>query len=181
MAEHSVSNREVERFEETVLPHLNAAFNLARWLTRNEHDAEDVVQESYLRALRSFRSFHLGRDGRAWLLKIVRNTCYTWLRKNRPHEVTTQFDEGARDAPTAGSDPETDLIAKANTEFVRAALEHLSLEHRELLILRELEGFSYKEIAEIIDIPLGTVMSRLSRARKELQDRLLEGAQEIRR
>jgi RNA polymerase sigma-70 factor (ECF subfamily) len=175
----SVSKGRIEHFEETVLPHLNAAFNLARWLTRNEHDAEDVVQESYLRALHSFQSFQLGRDGRAWLLKIVRNTCYTWLRKNRRYETAVQFDEAAPDAPISRSNPEAALITKGNTQLVRAALERLSLEYRELLILRELEGFSYKEIAEIIDIPLGTVMSRLSRARKELHDRLCEGTQEV--
>jgi RNA polymerase sigma-70 factor (ECF subfamily) len=181
MAENSVGKSKVESFEETVLPHLNAAFNLARWLTRNEHDAEDVVQESYLRALKSFQSFQLGRDGRAWLLKIVRNTCYTWLRKNRPYEIAENFEEGDPDVAIARSNPETLLVAKMNSQLVHKALEHLSIDQRELLILRELEGFSYKEIAEIIDIPLGTVMSRLSRARKELHDRLSEGVQEVRR
>jgi RNA polymerase sigma-70 factor (ECF subfamily) len=180
MADNSVSKSRIEHFEKTVLPHLNAAFNLARWLTRNEHDAEDVVQESYLRALHSFQSFQLGRDGRAWLLKIVRNTCYTWLRKNRRYETDIEFDEAAPDAPISRSNPEMALITKGNTQLVRAALERLSLEHRELLILRELEGFSYKEISEIMDIPLGTVMSRLSRARKELHDRLSADAQEVR-
>src|SRR5438045_2537831 len=97
-------------FEQTIVPHLNAAYNLARWLTRNEHDAEDVVQESYLRALHSFDTFQRGRDARAWLLKIVRNTCYTWLRKNRPSEVTIQFGESARDAPKSSSDPEVVLL-----------------------------------------------------------------------
>jgi RNA polymerase sigma-70 factor (ECF subfamily) len=179
-AEDSVSNSRIESFEETVLPHLNAAFNLARWLTRNQHDAEDVVQESYLRALKSFQTFQLGRDGRAWLLKIVRNTCYTWLRKNRPHEIAEHFEEGDQDAPVARSNPETLLVAKMNSQLVHKALEQLSIEQRELLILRELEGFSYKEIAEIIAVPLGTVMSRLSRARKELHERLCEGAQEVR-
>jgi RNA polymerase sigma-70 factor (ECF subfamily) len=114
------------------------------------------------------------------LLKIVRNTCYTWLRKNRPHEIAEPFEEGDPDAPIAGSNPETLLVAKMNSQLVHKALEHLSIEPRELLILRELEGFSYKEIVEIIAIPLGTVMSRLSRARKELHKRLCEGAQEVR-
>jgi RNA polymerase sigma factor (sigma-70 family) len=179
MAGNSVSKSKVEHFEQIVLPHLNAAFNLARWLTRNEHDAEDVVQESYLRALHSFHGFQLGRDGRAWLLKIVRNTCYTWLRKNRPHEIAGQFDEHSANAPQSHSNPETALISKANAQLVREALEHLSIEHRELLILRELEGFSYKEISQIIDIPLGTVMSRLSRARSELQDLLRQRTREV--
>jgi RNA polymerase sigma-70 factor (ECF subfamily) len=181
MAENSVSKSKVERFEETVLPHLNAAYNLARWLTRNEHDAEDVVQESYLRALKSFQSFQYGRDGRAWLLKIVRNTCYTWLRKNRPYEIAEHFQEGDPDEPIARSNPETLLVANMNSQLLHKALEQLSIDQRELLILRELEGFSYKEIAEISNIPLGTVMSRLSRARKELHERLSEGAREVRR
>jgi RNA polymerase sigma factor (sigma-70 family) len=179
MAENSVSKSKVERFEETVLPHLNAAFNLARWLTRNEHDAEDVVQESYLRALKSFQTFQYGRDARAWLLKVVRNTCYTWLRKNRPYEIAEHFEGADPDGPVARSNPETLLVAKMTSQLVQKALEHLPVDQRELLILRELEGFSYKEIAEIIDVPLGTVMSRLSRARKELHDRLSEGAQEV--
>src|SRR5256885_9791790 len=146
MAENSVSKSKVERFEETVLPHLNAAYNLARWLTRNEHDAEDVVQESYLRALKSFQSFQYGRDGRAWLLKIVRNTCYTWLRKNRPYEIAAHFQEGDPDEPIARSNPETLLVANMNSQLLHKALEQLSIDQRELLILRELEGFSYKEI-----------------------------------
>lgn len=181
MAGNSVAKGRIQRFEEILLPHLNAAYNLARWLTRDEHDAEDVVQESYLRALNSFDTFQFGRDARAWLLKIVRNTCYTWLRKNRPYEVAAQFDESARDVPIAPSDPETAVLAKANSQLVRQALEQISPEYREALILRELEGFSYREIAQIVDIPLGTVMSRLSRARKELRDRLQKEAQEVRR
>src|SRR5437763_16684804 len=107
MAETPVAKRRIARFEETVLPHLNAGFNLARYLTRNEHDAEDVVQESYLRAFNSFESFQPGRDGRAWLLKIVRNPCYTWLRKNRPYEVAERFEESDADASVARSNPET--------------------------------------------------------------------------
>jgi RNA polymerase sigma-70 factor (ECF subfamily) len=180
MAGNPVDKSSIERFEETVLPHLNAAFNLARWLTRNEHDAEDVVQESYLRAFSSFHTFQLGRDGRAWLLKIVRNTCYTWLRKNRPSEVSERFEEGDPDASVAHANPETLLLAKVNTQLMREALEDVSPEYREILILRELEELSYKEIAQILDVPLGTVMSRLSRARKELHDRLRENVQEIR-
>ena len=181
MAENPVGKSRIARFEETVLPHLNAGFNLARYLTRNEHDAEDVVQESYLRAFNSFESFQPGRDGRAWLLKIVRNTCYTWLRKNRPYEVIERFEEGDPGASVARSNPEMLLLAKVNAELLHKALEEVSPEYREILILRELEEFSYKEIAQIIDVPLGTVMSRLSRARKELHDRLHESAQEVRR
>ena len=181
MAENPVSKRRVEGFEETVLPCLNAAYNLARWLTHNEHDAQDVVQESYLRALQSFDTFQRGHDARPWLLKIVRNTCYTWLRKNRPYEVTARFDETDRDAPASRLDPETALLAKTNSQAVRNAIEQISLEYREVLIFRELEGLSYKEIAQIVDIPLGTVMSRLSRARKDLRDRLGGEAREVSR
>jgi RNA polymerase sigma factor (sigma-70 family) len=181
MAGNSVSKSRIERFEESALPCLDAAYNLARWLTRNEHDAEDVVQQSYLRALQAFDTFQLGREARPWLLKVVRNTCYSWLRRNRPSEVTAHFDESARDAPKSHSDPETALLAKANSQMVREALEQISLEYREVLILRELEGLSYRQIAEIIEIPLGTVMSRLSRGRKELRDRLNENAGEVSR
>jgi RNA polymerase sigma-70 factor (ECF subfamily) len=172
--ESAVSRGISDRFEETVLPHLNAAYNLARWLTRNEQDAEDVVQESYLRALRSFDSFQFGRDARAWLLKIVRNTYYTSLQRNRPHEVVTQFEENTPEAISTDADPETALIEKVNTELIRGAIESISLEYREVFILRELEQLSYKEIAQIVDVPLGTVMSRLSRGRKELEMRLRE-------
>lgn len=179
--ESAVSKGRRDRFEESVLPHLNAAYNLARWLTRNEQDAEDVVQESYLRALRSFDSFQLGRDARAWLLKIVRNTYYTWRQRNRPHEVVTQFEENAREAAATDASPETALIEKANAELIRQAIENISLEYREVFILRELEQLSYKEIAQIVDVPLGTVMSRLSRGRKELEMWLRESVGERKR
>jgi RNA polymerase sigma-70 factor (ECF subfamily) len=165
-------------FEESVLPHLNAAYNLARWLTRNEHDAEDVVQESYLRPLHSFDSLQLGSNRRAWLLKIVRNTWHTWMRKNRSREMLTNFRENAQDAVAADLDPEAALLERANSELVRQVIEGISPAYREALILRELEGFSYKEISLIIDAPLGTVMSRLSRARKDLHARLGEVTQE---
>lgn len=167
-----VQNQEQDQFERIVLPHLNSAYNLARWLTRNEHDTEDVVQESFLRAFRSFDTFVLGRDARAWLLTIVRNTCYTWLRQNRPHELLTPLEEGPEFAIETGLDPEAALIKKANSDRVRQALEELPFEYREILVLRELEDLSYKEIAQLVDIPLGTVMSRLSRARKGLYFRL---------
>jgi RNA polymerase sigma-70 factor (ECF subfamily) len=161
-----------ERFETIFLPYLNSAYNLARWLTRNEHDAEDVVQESYLRALEAFESFQTERDGRPWLLRIVRNTCYTWLRRNRPAEVIAGIDENGEDAAAAGMNAETALIEKATSELVHKALEDIALEYREVLILREWEGQSYKEIAQIVGVPLGTIMSRLSRGRRELQKRL---------
>jgi RNA polymerase sigma-70 factor (ECF subfamily) len=155
------------RFEQAVLPHLEAAYNLARWLTRDDHDAQDVVQEAYLRAFRSFDHFR-GGDGRAWLLAIVRNTCYTWLKQNRSRELLS-FDEEVHGASRASEGPEALLLQKASGELLREALEELPVEYREVVVLRELEGCSYKEIAAIADIPLGTVMSRLTRARARLQ------------
>jgi RNA polymerase sigma-70 factor (ECF subfamily) len=160
------------RFEQTVLPHLDAAYNLARWLTRNEHDAEDVVQEAYLRAFRFFDGFH-GVDGRPWLLAIVRNTCHTWLAQNRP-VATTPLDEEQHAVASAVPDPEAGLIQREDQQLLRQALEELPAEFREVIVLRELEGLSYKEIAGIAGIPLGTVMSRLARARERLQQRLAE-------
>ena len=160
---------ELTRFEQTVLPHLDAAYNLARWLTGNEHDAEDVVQESYLRAIKFFDGFH-GESARPWLLAIVRNTCYTWLRRNRIDEPTTELDESTPMIDQSSANPESILLAAARTELVRHAVEALPPGFREIVILRELEGMSYKEIAEIASIPVGTVMSRLSRARARLQE-----------
>jgi RNA polymerase sigma-70 factor (ECF subfamily) len=153
------------RFEQVVLPHLDAAYNLARWLVRNEADAEDVAQEAALRAFKFFGGYH-GGDSRAWLLTIVRNTCYTWLQQNRAHELVTPFDEELHSAQ--GANPETILLAGADRQALTQALEELPLEFREVVILRELEGLSYKEIANIVDVPVGTVMSRLARARKRL-------------
>lgn len=166
-----ISKREHEAFEATVLPYLNAAYNLARWLTRSEHDAEDIVQESFLRALRSFPSFISGRDARGWLLTIVRNCCRTWLKRKGSRELTVELDENAR-AIGVWSDPEAVIVENLNSQLVRQALEDLPIEYRETLILRELEELSYKEISEILEIPLGTVMSRLSRGRSELYSRL---------
>jgi len=153
-------------FEQAILPHLDAAYNLARWLVRNEHDAEDIVQESYLRAFRYFASCR-ANDGRAWLLSIVRNTCYTWLKKNRPRELTPMDDE-IHQIPSATPTPEALQLAKAGEESLAEALEQLPAEFREVLILRELEGLSYKQIAYVVELPVGTVMSRLSRARQKL-------------
>ncbi len=158
-----------ERFDKTVLPHLDAAFNLARWLTRNDHDAEDVVQEAYLRAYRFFDSFH-GGDGRAWLLRIVRNTCYSWLEKNRPREPAVAFDETKHSVERTDTGPEAPLVAIENREMLRRALEELPSEFREAIVLRNLEGLSYREIAAVSGVPIGTVMSRLKRARERLQE-----------
>jgi RNA polymerase sigma factor (sigma-70 family) len=154
------------RFEQLVVPHLNAGFNLARWLLRNPADAEDVVQEAMLRAYRFFENFR-GGDARAWLLQIVRNSCYTWLEKRRPSEFTTEFNEEVHQLPSA--DPEKLAVRADEREQLVRALDSLSPRSREVIVLRELEGCSYKEIAEITGIPMGTVMSTLSRARERLQ------------
>jgi RNA polymerase sigma factor (sigma-70 family) len=167
----------VERFEEAMLPHLAAAYNLARWLTRNGPDAEDLVQDAYLRALKGFEGFR-GGDGRAWLLRIVRNTCYTWLQENRVQEFTTAFDEEVHATEDGSTNPESSLLRSADKQFLKEALEKLPLEFREVIVLRELEGMSYKEIAELAGIPVGTVMSRLARARERLQQLLTASVKE---
>jgi RNA polymerase sigma-70 factor (ECF subfamily) len=159
---------QTRRFREAILPHLDAAYNLARWLVRNQHDAEDVAQEACVRALSFFDSFH-GQDGRAWLLAIVRNTCYTWLSRNRAQEMVALDPESHI---AAGENPEQLQIGKADRETLRRALAELPAEFREVLVLRELEGLSYKELARVMEIPLGTVMSRLARARKRLIESL---------
>jgi len=155
-------------FEDAVLPHLNAAYNLARWLTRNDTDAEDVVQEACLRAFKFFGGFH-GVDGRSWLLAIVRNTCYTWMQRNRSTELSASPDDEQPEIESTDLNPEGLLLQRADTLMVRRALEELPVEFREVLVLRELEDMSYREIAGITDLPLGTVMSRLARGRKRLQ------------
>jgi len=155
-------------FEKAVLPHLDAAYNLARWLTRNDPDAEDVVQEAYLRAFRFFGGFH-GENGRAWLLGIVRNTSYTWMQRNRSTELNMPLDDEPHEVKDDNLNPEELLLQKADAQMLRQAVEELPLEFREVLVLRELEEMSYKQIAVVADLPLGTVMSRLARARKRLQ------------
>jgi RNA polymerase sigma factor (sigma-70 family) len=167
-------------FERTFLPYLSSAYNLARWLTRNEQDAQDIVQEAFLRALRSFDTFIQGRDPRAWLFTIVRNSCRTWLKRNRSYDTAVQLDESSPALAEGWSDPEALLIKNANAQVVRKALDELPFEYREILVLRELEEMSYKEIAQIAEIPLGTVMSRLSRARRELYARLGGSIGEVR-
>jgi RNA polymerase sigma-70 factor (ECF subfamily) len=162
------------RFEQLVLPHLDAAFNLARWILRGRADAEDVAQEAMLRAFRFFRGFH-GGDARAWLLQIVRNSCYTWLEKNRPMELSIEFDEQLYPQPSVT--PESLAIAGDNRERLTRALEDLPPRFREVLVLRELEGCSYKEIAAITSMPIGSVMSALARARQRLQRTLTQGSQ----
>jgi RNA polymerase sigma-70 factor (ECF subfamily) len=159
---------QLPNFEQAVMPHLDAAYNLARWLMRNEQDAQDVAQEAYLRAFRFFPGFR-GGDARAWLLKIVRNTCYTWLHANRPLQEASEFDENLFPADFCALNPEEVVLQNDSATLVRKALEMLPQNFREVLILRELEGMSYKEIADITGMPIGTVMSSLSRARGRLR------------
>jgi len=158
------------RFEQIALQHLGAAYSLARWLVHNEHDAEDLVQEAYLRAFKFFSGYY-GGDSRAWLLTIVRNTCYTWLQKNRALRLTESIDDNLDNVDGAGldfADPEALLLQQVDTQMVQQSLQELPVEFREVVVLREMEGLSYKEIAAIVDIPIGTVMSRLKRGRERL-------------
>lgn len=156
------------RFEQLILPHLDAAYNLARWLTRNNEDAQDMVQEACLRAYRFLPSFR-GGSSRAWLLTIVRNTCYTWLHQQHIAEF---FNEELHDIESEALDPENIYMHLMDQEKVKEAIEALPLELREVIVLREIEELSYKEISIIVHIPMGTVMSRLSHARKRLQQYL---------
>ncbi len=161
------------RFEEVMLPHMDAAFNLARWLTRNDSDAQDVAQEAYLRAFKFFTGFR-GDNSRSWLLQIVRNTFYTWLEKNRREEAVITFDETIEDLQSGAAAPDARMVEEADSEALRQAIEALPVEFREVLVMRELEGMAYKEIAYVADLPLGTVMSRLARARLQLRKCLID-------
>jgi RNA polymerase sigma-70 factor (ECF subfamily) len=156
-------------FEAMMLPHLDAAHNLARWLLRNEEDAQDVVQEAYLRAFKSFSGFH-GSNGRAWLLTIVRNTSYTLLKKNHAVDLTTAFDEEIHASEHESLTPAAILEHSEDAKLLREAMDELPAEFREILTLRHQEGLSYKEIADITQAPAGTVMSRLARARAKLRE-----------
>jgi len=167
----ATQGHELASFEETMLPHMDAAHNLARWLLRNEQDAQDVVQEAFLRAFKSFGGFH-GSNGRAWLLTIVRNTSYTLLKKNRVVDLTTPFDEEIHVSGHESVSPATILEHSEDAELIREAMDELPTEFREILALRHQEGLSYKEIADIAQIPPGTVMSRLARARAKLREYL---------
>jgi RNA polymerase sigma-70 factor (ECF subfamily) len=162
--------RQFGTFEQLVLPHLDAAYNLARWLTRREHDAEDVVQDAYLRAFNAFDRFH-GGDARCWLLTIVRNTCYTWLTRHSAsggRAPAERFDGALHDVATCALEPHTVLERRADRDAVRVAIEALPVEFREVLILREFEGLPYQQVAAVAGLPVGTVMSRLARARQRL-------------
>jgi RNA polymerase sigma-70 factor, ECF subfamily len=154
-------------FEETVLPHLDAAFNYARWLTKNDADAEDVVQDACVRAMRYFSSFR-DDDARAWLFTIVRNAWYSRVSR-RPRVTDTTPFGATSDEPRDGAlDPEERLLQQHSVALVRAALERLPIDFREVIVLREIEGLSYKEIAAVVCVPVGTVMSRLARGRERL-------------
>jgi RNA polymerase sigma-70 factor, ECF subfamily len=159
------------RFEQAILPHLDAAYNLARWLMRDEDEAADAVQDACLRALRFIGGFR-GGDGRSWLLAIVRNTCYSRLQQGTIRERETEFDDELHSPEIETANPEALLERSRESETLRHALEELPEEFREVIVMRELEGMGYKEIAEVTGVPIGTVMSRLARARQRLQQAL---------
>ena len=163
----------LHQFEKAVLPHIDAAYNFARWMMGNQQDAEDMVQEAYLRAFQYFAGFQ-GENSRAWLLTIVRNTCYTWLRQNRAQELVMELKDEIAEVDSPASSPELSLQQRVSQQALHSALEKLPDDFRELIILRELEGLSYKEISSVAGIPIGTVMSRLARARHQLRKCLLE-------
>jgi RNA polymerase sigma-70 factor, ECF subfamily len=167
----AAQEHELTSFEAMMLPHLDAAHNLARWLMRNEQDAQDVVQEAYLRAFKSFSGFH-GSNGRAWLLTIVRNTSYTLLKKNRAADLTTTFEEELHANGCESVSPAIILEHAEDAELITGAMSELPAEFREILTLRHQEELSYQEIGEILKIPIGTVMSRLARARGKLREYL---------
>lgn len=174
MSEKTGSPPSDRRFGELALTHLDSAYNLARWLLRNDHDAEDVVQEAYLRAFRAFAGFR-GDNARPWLLAIVRNSCYTWLAQHRRAEVEVAYDDdvhGGEDqadgAAGYGGNPEAILARLDDVRLVDEALQQLPFGFREVVVLRDIEELSYKEIADVAALPIGTVMSRLARGRKLL-------------
>ena len=163
----------LSRCEQAILPHLDSAYDLARWLTRSDQEAEEILQTACLRAVQFFDGFR-GANPRAWLLTIVRNTFYSHLQQQgRWRELATPYDEEVHTEAGGGPDPEASLLRQADAQVLRAAFEALPPPFREVMVLRELEGLSYKEIAEIVCIPIGTVMSRLARARRQLQEFLI--------
>ena len=169
------------RFVQLALPHAGAAYNLARWLTQNEQDAQDVAQEAMMRALRYMGKFH-GDNARPWLLQIVRHACFSWLRENRPAErmFLADDDDSLPDMPgPAGEEPQAVALRKAERREINEAIAALPVAYREVLVLRELEDLSYLDIARIAEIPVGTVMSRLSRARALLRTALMPIARPV--
>jgi RNA polymerase sigma factor (sigma-70 family) len=167
MSDRMSGEHQGDGFAERLLQSLDSAYNLARWLVRNEQDAEDVVQEAYLRAFQ-YSGFR-GDNPRAWLLTIVRNASYTWLRKRSAHRSDVAFDEEVHDEWVRKPNPEQLSLQNADADLVGQVLSELPVRFREALVLRELEGLSYKEIAQVMGVPLGTVMSTLSRARSRLR------------
>jgi RNA polymerase sigma-70 factor, ECF subfamily len=185
MRDENREPRQTGSFEQVVLPHLDAAYNLARWLVRKPQDAEDIVQEAYLRAFKFFGGYQ-GGDARAWVLTIVRNTSYSFLEKNRPASLAEEFDETIHTAVSEQSGVEGAILQSADSEMLREALDELPVNFREVIVLRELEGMSYKEIAEVMGKSIGTVMSGLARARTQLKNRLMrmraeEGQRDLRK
>ncbi len=159
-------------FEQLMLPHMDAAYNLARWLLRDDHDAQDAVQEAFLRGYRAFERFR-GDDGRAWLLTIVRHVCYSQLRQKRREPVSEPFVDEAHGSTHAISEGNALDWHETKSDLLRRALERLPAEFREVIVLHELEGLAYRQISAVAEIPIGTVMSRLARARQKLQTELL--------
>jgi RNA polymerase sigma-70 factor, ECF subfamily len=153
-------------FDQLFLPHLDAAHNLARWIVRSDQDAQDVVQEAYIRALKGFHGFH-GDNARAWLLTIVRNTAYSWLRRQSRFSNFIPFDQSIHAQPF--DEPSSESTHEERTLQLQQALQQLPANLREVLVLHEIEGWSYKQLASALNIPIGTVMSRISRARRRLQ------------
>ena len=173
-----MAQRDLQRFEQIVLPYLDDAYTLARYLVRDEHDAEDVVQEAVLRALRYFGGYRDG-DARAWLLAIVRNCCMTWHRRQRSRRETIPFAEPAVALVVDPVETDARAIAQSDRERVSQAVASLPIEFREVVVLREVEGLSYKEISGVTGVPIGTVMSRLARARKRLALALGQDIREV--
>jgi RNA polymerase sigma-70 factor (ECF subfamily) len=163
------SQQKVHRFEVEIAPHLGAAYNLARWLTGRHEDAEDVVQDAFLRAFSAIETLR-GETAKPWVLKIVRNTAMTWMTRRGNPGAPVADEEAVERACEPSAGPEALVLAACDRERVRGALEEIAPEFREALVLRELEGLSYKEIAEVAEVPIGTIMSRLARARKQLQE-----------
>ena len=170
--EETAQEQAVATFETLMLPHLDAAYNLAKWLLRNEDNARDAVQEAYLRAFKSFGGFH-GSNGRPWLLTIVRNTAYNLIKKNQTSNLTTTFDEEEHVLDRESASPATLLERDEKSQLIKRALDRLPDEFREIVVLRHLEGLSYKEIADVAHLAPGTVMSRLARARAKLKEYLM--------
>jgi len=171
---NSSDSASAQRFEQLLLPHLDAAYNLARWLMRSDHDASDVVQDAYLRAFRAFDQFR-GGDARGWLLSIVRNACFSTLRSRRGRNFvdSDHLEDDIEDQRGDGGDPALTIERRALDAALLKAIEELPVLFREVFVMRELEGLRYRQIAAVIDAPIGTVMSRLARARRRLQELLM--------